>query len=112
MADGFGKKKPEAFDNAVSTSFRQLLTRGIAGSFQYKPLLGSKPHAVMAKHKAFFNAFFADKTYTSFLVAQRAGRFSRKTKKKNANLTVQLEVNVSSLHAYLEEQGVVRKFGF
>ncbi len=111
-ADGFGEKKPEAFEHAVSTTFRQLLTRGIAGSFQYKPMLGSKPNAVMAKHQAFFDSFFAEKTYTSFLIAQEASRFSRKTKKRIPNLTVRLEVNVSSLRAYLEEQGVVRKFGF
>jgi hypothetical protein len=111
-AEGYGKKKPIAFDNAVRTAFRQLLTRGIAGSFQYKPMLGSKPNAVMAKHQAFFDAFFSDKTYTSFLVAQGAGRFSRKTKKQIPNLTVRLEINVSSLRGYLEEQDVVRKFGF
>ncbi|MFT5997917.1 MAG: hypothetical protein ACI81P_000362 [Neolewinella sp.] len=112
IADGFGKKKPEAFDNAVRTTFRQLLTRGIAGSFQYKPLLGNKPTEVMVKRKAFFDAFFADKAYNSFLIDQGAGKFSRKTKKKIPNLTVRLDINVSSFRAYLEEQGLVRKFGF
>jgi hypothetical protein len=112
IADGYGKKKPAAFDNAIQTTFRQLLTRGIADSFQYKPMLGDKPNEVMLKRKACFDAFFAEKAYSSFLINQGAGKFSRKTKKKNANLTVRLEINVSSFRAYLEEQGVVRKFGF
>lgn len=111
-AAGYGKKKPEAFDDAVRATLLQLFTRGIAGSFQYKPMLGSKSSEVMAAHREFFDSFFAGKAYSSFLVAQEAGRFSRKTKKKLPNLTVRLQINVSSLRAYLEEQGVVRKFGF
>ena len=111
-ADGHGKKKTIAFENATQTAFRQLLTRGIPGSFQYKPLLGDHPTKVMADHEAFFSTFFSSAGYEPFIVSRRAGSFSRRAKKTNPNLIVSLEINVSGLRDYLTEIGVLRKFGF
>lgn len=111
-ADGYGKKKTIAFENATQTAFRQLLTRGIPGSFQYKPLLGDQPTKTMADHEAFFSTFFASAGYESFVTSRKVSDFSRRAKKTNPNLTVLLEINVSGLRDYLTENGVLRKFGF
>lgn len=111
-AGGLGKKKAIAFENATQTAFMQLLTRGIPGSFQYKPLLGNQPTKIIADHEAFFSTFFSNAGYETFILSRKAGNFSRRAKKTNPNLIVRLEINVSGLREYLTEKGVLRKFGF
>jgi len=109
--DGYGKKKTIAFENATQTAFNQLLTHGIPGSFQYKPLLGDQPTKVMGDHEAFFSTFFSNAGYEPFIISHSAGGFSRRAKKTNPNLLLRVEINVSGLRDYLTEKGVLRKFG-
>ncbi|SEP98128.1 hypothetical protein [Neolewinella agarilytica] len=110
-ANGYGKKKAVAFEDATVKSFKVLLKSGIPGSSQYLPLLGANAHQVYAGKTDFFEQFFADKTYLEFLVDQRRGNFSRRARKTDPNVKVRLAINVPSLRRYLEGAGALRKFG-
>lgn len=111
-ASGHGKKKTVAFDDATEKAFKVILKNGIPGSSQYLPLLGGNAFQVYQDKAAFFEQFFAEKTYLQFLVEQRRGDFKRRARKTDPNVRVRLAVNVTALRRYLEEAGVLRKFGF
>lgn len=112
VADGYGKKKTIAFADATQRAFKVLLESGLPGSFQYQPLLGAGPQRVMADNAAFFTNFYEAETYLQFVVGQRRGDFSRRARKTDPNVSVRLGINVPALRRYLEQAGVLRKFGF
>lgn len=111
-ASGYGKKKTEAFKDAMQRAFKVLLESGLPGSFQYQPVLGASPGRVIAENSAFFADFYQTETYLQFVVDQRRGEFSRRARKTDPNVRVQLGINVPALRRYLEQAGVLRKFGF
>jgi len=110
-ASGYGKKKTVAFEDATVKAFKVLLTSGIPGSSQYLPLLGGNAAKVYQDKAAFFEQFFAGKTYLQFMVDQRRGNFSRRARKTDPNVRVRLAINVPALRRHLEGAGVLRKFG-
>lgn len=112
MADGYGKKKTVAFSDATKRAFKVLLESGLPGSFQYQPLLGASPQQVIADKASFFRNFYEAETYMQFVVGQRRGDFKRRARKTDPNVSVQLGINVAALRRYLEQAGVLRKFGF
>jgi hypothetical protein len=110
-ASGYGKKKQVAFEDATIKAFKVLLKSGIPGSSQYLPLLGGNANQVYQGRRAYFDQFFAGKTYLQFLVDQRRGDFRRRARKTDPNVKVRLAINIPALRRYLEEAGVLRKFG-
>lgn len=105
-AYGYGSTKSAALDNAHVNAFKNLLFKGIPGSFQYNALVGKNPLTVEKNNKAFFDDFFESKTYEQFIVnKQENGRLNA------GKLKTQLKINVNTLRSFLEQNKVIRKFG-
>lgn len=109
-AQGYGSSKNTALENASRNAFKNLLFKGIPGSYQYLPLLGEKALQVQAQKEAFFKDFFVSKTYEQFILNKEVGKF-RSSGKGQANLLAKLHINASALRSYLEQKQVIRKFG-
>lgn len=109
-AHGYGVTNSAALENALSNGFKNLLFKGIPGSFQYLPLVGKNPINIEKQHQPFFDDFFATKTYEQFILSKDVGRF-RASAQREANISARIKVNVTSLRSYLEQKNIIRKFG-
>jgi len=109
---GFGEKKPESDANAVATALYILLFRGVPGSAYDLPMIPDekekKDHAVV---KALLQG-----GYGTFIISDVL-RYTEKRKKKadgaKGILTIHtITFNCEALRRYLEENAVIRKFGY
>jgi len=113
-SNGKGANLPQAYDNAIENAFSTLLYRGIPESVQSTPLI---PNETTAKEQyPTIMACFKDKNcYSQFLThAAKQGDKERIRGDKLFNYEVKSDVtiNIRALRTYLEQNNVIRKFGF
>ena len=108
-AIGYGNTKEKALHNAEQNAFEVLMFRGIPGSSQENALIANETDA-KKKHKTFFDDFFEGKKYRTYMMASAPEGYSRK--KGYTKATTNMKININSLRRNLEENNIVRKFGF
>lgn len=109
----YGKKAKEAMENAEQSAIRTILFRGVPGSNQVEnPLIGVNEESIQKEHKNYFNDFFEGKRYSSFILSNTPiSQFAKDATKKKC-IVVDIKVNLQALRSDLEQQKVIRKFGF
>ncbi len=110
---GYGKKKEAAINQGEKTIFEVLMYRGLPGSPQTQPLIPfDKQSKVKQDHKKYLEEFF-DGNYKTFIMSTNAVTELVKVPKiKYKKITLEVKVNYAALRKELEEQKLVRKFGF
>ncbi|WP_154859429.1 hypothetical protein [Cyclobacterium xiamenense] len=107
---GYGKNRVEAVANAEKNAFRVLLFRGLPGSDVPLPLVENEAHT-RSVHATYLRHFFAGNRYRSFLMSSKES--SKLTKIPGGKrIAVDLKINHHSLRRDLEENQVIRKFGY
>lgn len=109
-AKGAAKKQEKAIYEAEKNAFRVIMFTGVPGTDLSMPLVGNENEA-MNNHKNYFDRFFNQNAYTAF-VLNRSTVTSSKKIRGGYEATVSIKVNIESLRTDLEQNEIIRKFGY
>lgn len=106
-SSGAGKSAEQAKRAAEKSAISTLLFRGFPESSQKAPLVGYQEEEITGKHSRYFRQLYKQERYLSFLTSsQPVSRYANKA------LTVEVSINLRALRTDLEENGIIRKFGY
>lgn len=108
---GIGSNKNEAVVSAEKNVFYVLFFRGVPESDQKQPLIEGKESEALQKNKAFFDNFFKDR-YQTFIISEIANTPPTKQKGGTKSISLDISVNLIALKKELEDNEIIRKFGF
>ena len=109
----YGKKSKEAMDNAEIKAIQAILFRGIPGSNQVEyPMAGISEKEMQSQHNSYFKELFDKERYRSFIISNVPISQFEKDATKKKRIIVDVKVNIRALRLDLEQNGVIRKFGF
>ncbi len=109
-SSGYGKSNLESLESAQRNAFEILLFRGIPGSQQSLPMvsINEKEKEVSKKY---FEAFYDQGRYKTFITSTQPYTDYQSTK-AGKRVTIDLGINLKSLRADLEQNNIIRKFGY
>lgn len=107
---GYGKNQIDAVSDAQKNAFKVLLFKGIPGTELNVPLIENENNA-KSKHEDYFKKFFDERNYKTFMMSstESSNLIKMKGTKK---ITVDIKINYNSLRKDLEQNQIIRKFGF
>jgi hypothetical protein len=107
---GYGKNHMNAVCNAEKNALKVLLFRGLPGTELNIPLIENENDA-KSKHKDYFKKFFDQGNYKTFVMSstESSNLIALKGTKK---ITVDVKINYNSLRKDLEQNQIIRKFGY
>ena len=102
---GFGKNQTDAVSDAQQNAFK-----GLPGTELNVPLIENENDA-KSKHSDYFKKFFEQGNYKTFMMSstESSNLIKMKGTKK---ITVDVKINYNSLRKDLEQNQLIRKFGF
>ena len=107
---GYGKVlDKKAYLAAVKNAFETLMFRGIPGSEVTVALIDNETTA-KTNFKKYFDDFFVGGRYKSFITSIHETKPTKEFKKKKACL--EIKINHIALRKDLEQNNVIRKFGY
>jgi hypothetical protein len=107
---GYGKSHSEAIIDAQINTFKVILFKGLPGTELNIPLIENEKTAT-SEHPEYFQKFFDYNYYQSFIMLSTESSNLIKTK-QGKKITVDLVINIKSLRIDLEQNQLIRKFGF
>ncbi len=107
---GYGKNQKDAVQDAEVNAFKILLFRGIPSTELNIPLLENENEANI-KHKDYLNRFFEGGLYKTFMMSTTISSNLIKLK-GTKKISVDVKINYNSLRNDLEQNLLIRKFGF
>ena len=107
---GYGKTFANAVTDAQKNAFKVLLFRGIPGTDLSTPLIANEQEANL-KNKAYFNTFFEQGKYKTFMMSSTESSTLTNVK-GGKRIYVDVKINYQSLRKDLEQNQIIRKFGF
>lgn len=105
-----GTTKEKAMENCVQNAFETLLFRGVPESIQSRPMIENESQAKSA-NPAFFDCFKNETCYKKFVTYINFQGDGIKVD-KGVGISTSLKINIRALRTYMEQNNVVRKFGF
>ena len=107
---GYGKNHAEAVTDAQINAFKVILFKGIPGTELNIPLIENEKN-VTSQHSEYFKNFFDGGLYKTFMMSstESSNLIKMKGTKK---INVDLKINYNSLRKDLEQNQLIRKFGF
>lgn len=109
---GYGSKKEDALENAKKTAMDIVLFRGIPNSNLNSPLIGINESEIKAKNKKYFDVFYGQKRFLSFITYSVTKIPVQKLENNKKGVAANVKINIMSLRKDLEENGIIRKFGY
>jgi hypothetical protein len=107
---GYGKNQTEAVADAQINAFKVLLFKGLPGTELNVPLIENENEA-KSKHGDYFKKFFDQGNYKTFMMSSTES--SNLVKMKGTKkINVDVKINYNSLRKDLEQNQLIRKFGF
>lgn len=107
---GYGNNQTDAVSDAQKNAFIVILFKGLPGTELNIPLVENENEA-RSKHSDYFNKFFDEGYYKKFMMSSTES--SKLIKMKGLNkITVDVKINYNSLRKDLEQNQLIRKFGF
>jgi hypothetical protein len=110
IASGYGDLKFVSVKNGIQNAFRNILLNGIPRSNQSTPLLGQNAESTYKANKRFLDNLIENET-DAFVLEQKNSKFEF-FKINTPSSEVQLLINLAALRSHLEQNGVIREFGF
>ncbi len=107
---GLGNDEEKAIINAEQKVFDVLFFRGLPGSTQKIPLIGSNEQEEKAKHKKYVDGFYDGKRHKTFVMSSIPVSRIVIVKGGQKMFTLVVKVNLSALRRDLETFNVIRKF--
>lgn len=109
-ADGFGKTRQLAIENAQYKALEIIMFRGLPGTDLAVPLIENESEA-KSKFKAYFDELKKSRFKNFITNTNVVSEFVKKSKGAK-NITIQTEINYKALRIDLEQNQINRKFGF
>lgn len=109
---GFGKSIEVATDEAESNAIKIVLFRGLPDSEQKSAMIGTNESEILNNNKEYFNRFFTDKRYKTFIISSVPVTDFIRKKGGKKSITIDVKINIEALRIDLEQSKVIRKFGF
>jgi hypothetical protein len=109
---GNGSNESEAISEAEKNAINVLLFRGLPESEQKSALVGTNESEEIEKHKTYFEKFYTQKRYKTFFMSSIPVSDFAKQKGGAKSLTLDVKVNLAALRTDLEQNNIIRKFGF
>jgi hypothetical protein len=111
-AIGVGSNQEEAIIDAEKNVFNVIFFRGLPESEQKIALIGTNESEEKEKNKDYFNKFYKDKRYKTFVMSSISTSDLTKHKGGKKSIAVDIKINLVSLRKDLEQNNIIRKFGF
>ncbi len=109
---GIGRNIEDATSNAEIKALDMLLFRGIPYSEQKLPIIGSDEFGIKQKNESYFQKFYQEGRYKTFLVSSHPVTPLVKLNQGGKSITVDVKINIPALRRDLEEFSVIHKFGY
>lgn len=107
---GYGKKAAVASMDAELSAIRTLLFVGAKNTRYSMPLVQEDKTVVENKYRKFFEAFYCHE-YKDFIESSVIVTPYGKNALKQKCITLDVRIRISQLRTYLENNGIIRKFG-
>jgi hypothetical protein len=111
-AIGIGVNNEDAIYDAEKNAFDVLLFRGLPESEQKVALIGTNEAEEKNKHQVYLNKFYIEKRYKTFVMSSIPTSDLIKHKGGKRSLAVDIKINLVALRKDLEQNNIIRKFGF
>jgi hypothetical protein len=109
-AYGYAKKSKDAVLEAEKNAFKVIIFKGLPGSDLTVPLVDNESTS-MSQNKTFYDNFFDGGGYRSFIM-NRNDSYTPKKIRNGYQSEVTLKINLASLRRELEQNQIIRKFGY
>ena len=111
-AIGIGVNTEDAINDGEKNALNVLLFRGLPESEQKVALIGTNETEEKNKHKDYFNKLYAEKRYKTFVMSSIPTTDLIKNKGGKKSIAVDIKINLVALRKDLEQNNIIRKFGF
>jgi len=111
-ATGVGNNEQDAVYYAETNAFDVILFRGLPGSNQSVALIGSNEIELKQKFQDYFNTFYNNLRYRTFIMSSVAMSDVIKLRGGGNSITLDIKINIYALRRDLEESGIIQGFGF
>jgi len=109
---GYGAKTPEALENAKKNAIDVILFRGVPNSSLNRPLVGTDKQTALQKNKKYFKELYKNRRYSSFITQAVSITPFKKLENGSKGLKATVKVNIQALRVDMENNGIIRKFGY
>lgn len=109
-ATGYGKNIKTAVADAEINAIKTLVFIGAPGTVFQVPLVTSDISIVETKHKDIFNELY-ESAYRNFIESSVTVTSYGKDAEKRKCITLDIRIRAKALRSWLENKGVIRKFG-
>jgi hypothetical protein len=109
---GVGSNQMEAIADAEKSAINVILFRGLPESIQKTALIGTSESEEMDKHKDYFEKFYSQKRYRTFIMFSIPVSNLIKQNGGQKSIAADVKVNLVALRKDLEQNNIIRKFGF
>jgi len=110
-AIGIGNNEGEAITNAIYNAFDVLLFRGLPESEQKVALIGTNENEERNKQKTYFDQFYSGR-YKSFVMSSIPSSNLINYTGGKKGIAVDIKINLVALRKDLEQNNIIRAFGF
>ncbi len=111
-AIGIGSNQEDAIVDAEKNAFNVIFFRGLPESEQKIALIGTNETEEKEKNKDYFNKFYKDKRYKTFVMSSIPTSDLTKHKGGKKSIAIDVKINLVALRKDLEQNNIIRKFGF
>jgi hypothetical protein len=109
---GVGSNQMEAIADAEKSAINVILFRGLPESAQKIALIGTSESEEMDKNKDYFEKFYNQKRYKTFIMSSIPVSDLIKQNGGQKSIAADVKVNLLALRKDLEQNNIIRKFGF
>jgi hypothetical protein len=108
---GSGKSIKLSVENAEKNIFEVIMFRGIVGTDLQIPLVENEVTS-RDQNKKFYDGFFGDKIYRNFITSSVEKLSPSEKVKGGFKTSVKFSINLAALRVYLEQNKIIRTFGY
>lgn len=107
----YAKNERTASADSKLYAINTLLFRGISNSSCNRPMVGTNEEEIKNKHSNYFDSFYNNR-YITFITSAIAKSKLAKDETKRKCMLFEITIQKHSLKMDLENNGIIRKFGF
>lgn len=109
---GYGNNRFAAINDAEQAAFKALLFRGIPSSQQKNALISTNESESLQKNSVYFNELLSKGRYKTFITSSIPVSDISHYKGRLKQITVDVKINLYGLRKDLEENNIIRPFGY
>jgi hypothetical protein len=112
-AVGYGSTEKEAEYDGFITGFETILFKGLPAFGSLSSAMIKDEAKARSEHQAFFKQFFESRGYLQFVVEQGVmAKLGKSDQPGKIRVQKNFSINYDALRKKLEQEGVIRKFGY